>query len=89
MEAGTGVTLLIAGTIAAVVSASAAAASVVWSGLALRSQARAVDVSSYLEVLERLQRFERLLRASTSVGEERVFARREYLNFLEGLAHLI
>ncbi len=88
MEADASVSWLIAGTIAAVVSASAAAASAVWSGLALRSQARAVDVSSYLEVLERLQRFERVLRASASLGEEHVFARREYLNFIEGLAHL-
>ncbi|MGH6899847.1 MAG: hypothetical protein ACREJ5_25395 [Geminicoccaceae bacterium] len=88
MEAGAGVTWLIAGTIAAFVSASAAAASAICSALALRSQARAVDVSSYLEILERLQQFERRLKASDSVSEERVFARREYLNFLEGLAHL-
>jgi hypothetical protein len=88
MDAGAGVTWFIAGTLAAFVSACAAAASAIWSGLALRSQARAVDVSSYLEILERLQQFERRLKASSSASEECVFARREYLNFLEGLAHL-
>ena len=65
-----------------------AAASALWSALALRSQARAVDVSSYLEIFKRNQQFERRLKASISSGEEWLFSRREYLNFLEGLAHL-
>jgi hypothetical protein len=81
MEAAPGVTWLIVGTVAA-------AASAVCSALALRSQARAVDVSSYLEILDRLQQFERRLEASASGTEQSVFARREYVNFLEGLAHL-
>jgi hypothetical protein len=88
MEPGAYITWLIAGTIAACVSAFAAAASAVFSARALRSQTRAVDVSSYLDILERLQQFERRLKASGSGGEEWLFARREYLNFLEGLAHL-
>ena len=88
METDAGIAWLIAGTIAAFVSASAAAGSAVCSALALRSQARAVDVSSYLEILEQLQEFERRLNASALVSEEWLFARREYVNFLEGLAHL-
>lgn len=56
MEAGVDITWLIAGTIAAFVSACAAAASAIFSALALRSQARAIDVSSYLEILEHLQK---------------------------------
>jgi hypothetical protein len=88
MEAGVGITWLIAGTIATSLSACAAAASAICSVFALRSQARAIDVSSYLQILEQLQQFERRLTASASVGEDWVFARREYVNFLEGLAHL-
>jgi hypothetical protein len=82
METDAGIAWLIAGTIAAFVSASAAAGSAVCSALALRSQARAFDVSSYLEILEQLQEFERRLNASALVSEEWLFARREYVNFL-------
>jgi hypothetical protein len=39
-------------------------------------------------MLDRLQQFERRLAGSALITEERVFARREYVNFLEGLAHL-
>jgi hypothetical protein len=88
METGAGVTWLVAGTIAAFVSALAAAASAIFSAAALRSQTRAVDVASYIEILKRHQQFERKLKASASVSEEWIFTRREYHNFLEGLAHL-
>ena len=56
MEAGVGINWLLAGTIAAFVSATAAAASAVCSAIALRSQARAVDVSSYLARISRMSR---------------------------------
>jgi hypothetical protein len=88
MEPGAGAAWLIAGTIAAFVSAFAAAAAAIFAGLALSSQTRAVDVSSYLEILRRLQDSERRLKDTASDRDQHVFALREYVNFLDGVAHL-
>ena len=88
MESGAGAAWLIAGAIAAFISASAAATGAIVASVALRSQTRAVDVSSYLEILQRLQEFERRLKDAASDREQYVFALREYANFLEGVAHL-
>lgn len=81
MESGAGTGWQIAATIAAFLSAAAAF-------LALRSSTRAVDVSSYLEILQRLQAFERRLKDAASDRDEHVFALREYVNFLDGVSHL-
>jgi hypothetical protein len=88
MEPGAGAAWLIAGTIAVFVSAGAAATAAIFAGLALSSQTRAVDVSSYLEILRRLQDFERRLKDAASDRDQHVFALREYANFLDGMAHL-
>jgi hypothetical protein len=88
MESGAGAVWLIAGTIAAFISASAAAAGAIVASVALRSQTRAVDVTSYLEILQRLQEFERRLKDAASDRDQQVFALREYANFLEAVAHL-
>lgn len=77
-----------AGTIAALVSAGGAAAAALFAGLALSSQTRAVDVSSFLEILGRLQDFERRLKDAASDSDQHVFALREYANFLDGIAGL-
>lgn len=88
METDNTTTWVIATAIATLGTAMAAATSAVVAAYALRSQARALDVSSYLTILERLQRFERRIQDFGSDENERTFTLREYANFLEGVAHL-
>jgi len=67
-------------------AALVAAVSAAFAGISLRSDARARDVSSYLDILIRFQESERKINEASE--EDIEFAIREHFNFLEGISYL-